>query len=155
MATERAGLLGEAVQKVVGSTRLSHGASKEPRKLSLHFSADPPADGGRDVAVWARDGWGARENAVLADARVAGSDSPVIHVFVPRSRAEGLERLIADRGAAKATLDYKGVPSTPEGIEARHGMETRLTEAESNLRALVADVVGGSRVIQGGGNERL
>ena len=155
MATERAALLGEAIHKVVGSTRLSHGASKEPRRLSLHFGADPPADGGRDVPVWVRDGWGARENAVVADARAAGVDSPVIHVFVPRSRAEGLERLIADRGAAKATLEYKGVPSTTGGIEAQHGMETRLTEAENNLRALVADVVGGSRVIQGGGNERL
>ena len=34
-------------------------------------------------------------------------------------------------------------------------METRLTEAENNLRVLAADVVGGARVIQGGGNERL
>ena len=155
MATERAGLLGEAVHKLVGSARLPHGASKEPRRLSLHLSADPPEDGGRDVPVWVRDGWGARENTVVADARAAGADSPVIHLFVPKSRTEGLERVIADRGAAKATLEYKGVPSTSEGIEARQGMETRLTEAENNLRALVADVVGGARVIQGGGNERL
>ena len=155
MATERAALLGEAVHKLVGSARLSHGASKEPRRLSLHLGADPPEDGGRDVSVWVRDGWGARENTVVADARAAGADSPVIHLFVPKSRAEGLERVIADRGAAKATLEYKGVPSTSEGIEARQGMETRLTEAENNLRALVADVVGGARVIQGGGNERL
>ena len=155
MAAERAALLGETVHKVVGSTRLSHGASKEPRRLSLHFSADPPEDRGRDVPVWVRDGWGARGNTVVADARAAGTDSPVIHVFVPRSQAEGLARLIADRGAARSTLEYKGVPTTPEGIEARQGMETRLTEAENNLRALVADVVGGARVIQGGGNERL
>ncbi len=154
MATERVALLGEAVHKVVGSTRLSHGASKEPRRLSLHFSAEPPADDGRDVPVWVRDGWGARESTVVADARAVGTDSPVIHVFVPRSQAEGLARLIADRDAAKATLEYKGVPSTPEGIEARQGMETRLTEAENNLRAVVADVVGGAKVIQGGGNER-
>ena len=154
MATERATLLHDAVHKVVGSMRLSHGASKEPRRLSLHFSADPPADSGRDVPVWVRDGWGARESTVVADARAAGTDSPIIHVFVPRSQAEGLARLIADRDAAKATLEYKGVPSTPEGIEARQGMETRLTEAENNLRAVVADVVGGAKVIQGGGNER-
>ena len=115
MATERSALLSETVQTAMGSTRLSHGASKEPRRLSPHFSADPPADGGRDVPVWVRDGWGARENTVVADARAAGADSPVIHVFVPRSQAEGLARLIADRGAARATLEYKGVPSTPEG----------------------------------------
>ncbi len=154
MATERATLVGEAVHKVVGSTRLSHGASKEPRRLSPHFSADPPADGGRDVPVWVRDGWGARESTVVADARAAGTDSPVIHVFVPRSHAEGLARLIADRDAAKATLEYKGVPSTDGGKEARQGMETRLTEAENNLRVVVADVVGKARVIEGGGNER-
>ena len=154
MATERAALLGEAVHKVVGSTKLSHGASKEPRKLSPHFSADPPADGGRDVPVWVRDGWGARESTVVADARAAGTDSPIIHVFVPRSQAEGLARLIADRDAAKATLEYKGVPSTSEGTEAQQGMKTRLTEAENNLRAVVADVVGKAKVIQGGGNER-
>ena len=155
MAAERASLLGAAVQDVVGSIRLLHGTSKEPRKLSLLFSADPPPDGGRDVPVWIRDGWGARESAVFADARAAGADSPVIHVFVPRSQAEGLVRLIADRGAARVTLEYKGVPSTPEGIEARQGMETRLSEAENNLRALVADIAGGAKVIQGGGNERL
>ena len=155
MATERSALLSETVHSAMGSTRLSHGASKEPRRLSLHFGADPPAVGGRDVPVWVRDGWGARENAVVADARAAGADSPVIHVFVPRSKAEGIERFIADRGAAQATLEYKGVPSAPEGHEARQGMETRLIEAENNLRALVADVVGGARVIQGGGNERL
>ena len=155
MATERSALLSETVHSAMGSTRLSHGASKEPRRLSLHFGADPPENGGRDVPVWVRDGWGARENTVVADARAAGADSPIIHVFVPRSKAEGIERFIADRGAAKATLEYKGVPSTPEGIEARQGMETRLTEAENNLRVLVADVVSGARVIQGGGNERL
>ena len=145
MAAERASLLGAAVQDVVGSIRLLHGTSKEPRKLSLLFSADPPPDGGRDVPVWIRDGWGARESAVVADARAAGPDNPVIHVFVPRSHAEGLARLVADQGAAKATLAYKGVPSTPEGSEARQGMETRLSEAENNLRALVADIAGGAR----------
>ena len=34
-------------------------------------------------------------------------------------------------------------------------METRRTEAENGLRALVADVAGDARVLQGGGNERL
>ena len=107
------------------------------------------------MAVWVRDGWGAEERSVIADARAAGPDSPTIHVFVPKSRADALARLIAARSAAHDTLEYKGVPSTHEGIEARQGMETRRTEAENGLRALVADVAGGARVLQGGGNERL
>ena len=155
MSGKRAQLLGAAVQAAVGSIRLLHGACKEPRKLSLNFGAEPPPDGGPDVAVWIRDGWGADEKSVIADARAAGPDSPTIHVFVPKSRADGLARLIAARSAAHDTLEYKGVPSTQEGIEARQGMETRRAQAENGLRALVADVVGGARVLQGGGNERL
>ena len=62
---------------------------------------------------------------------------------------------MAARSAAQDTLEYKGVPSTPEGIEARQGMETRRTEAENHLRALVGEIIGGARVIQSGGTERL
>ena len=155
MSGKRTRLIGAAVQEAVGSIRLLHGACKEPRKLSLHFGAEPPPDGGPDVAVWIRDGWGADEKSAIADARTAGPDSPTIHVFVPKSRADALTRLIAARSAAHDTLEYKGVPSTHEGIEARQGMETRRAEAENGLRTLVADVAGGARVLQGGGNERL
>ena len=74
---------------------------------------------------------------------------------MPKSCADALAALIAARSAAHDTLEYKGVPSTFEGIEARQGMETRRAEAENGLRALVADVIGGARVLQGGGNEGL
>ncbi|MGH2707906.1 MAG: BREX system P-loop protein BrxC, partial [Actinomycetota bacterium] len=88
-------------------------------------------------------------------ARAAGADSPVIHVFVPKSRADALARVIAAQSAARDTLEYKGVPSTAEGIEARQGMETRLTEATNSLCALVAEVIDGAKVFQGGGTERF
>ena len=155
MSGKRAQRLGAAVRDALGSMRLLHGTCKEPRKVSLHFGAEPPPDGGPDVAVWIRDGWGAEEKGAVADARAAGADSPTVHVFVPKSRADELARLIATRHAANDTLDYKGVPSTREGAEARQGMETRRTEAENGLRALVADVIGNAKVIQGGGNERF
>ena len=98
---------------------------------------------------------GADEKSVITDARAAGADSPIVYVFVPKSRADALARVLAGQSAAKDTLEYKGVPSTPEGIEARQGMETRFTEAGNSLRALVAEVVDGAKVYQGGGNERL
>ena len=155
VAAKRASLLGAAVQDVIASVRLRQGTCREPRKFSQHFSPDPPPDGGSDVPVWIRDGWGISESSALADARAAGTDSPILHVFVPKSRADALARLIAARSAANETLEYKGVPSTPEGIEARQGMETRKVVADNHLRALVADIVNGAKVLQGGGNERL
>ena len=155
MSSKRAELLRAALQDAVGPVRLPHGASKEPRRLAPYFGAEPPPDGGQDIPLWIRDGWGADEKSVMNDARVAGPDSPVIHVYVPKSVADALHRLIAARSAANDTLEFKGVPSTPEGIEARRGMETRVAEAASRLRVLVAGIVAGARVIQGGGNERF
>ena len=151
---KRAQRLGEAVQKALGAIRLLQGAAKEPRKLALHFGLEPP-DGGNDVTLWVRDGWGADERSVLADARAAGQDSPTIHAFAPKSRAHELARQIAIQSAATETLEYKGVPTTREGVEARRGMETRGAEAENHLRALVAQIIDGAKVWQGGGNERL
>ena len=154
MRDRRAQVLRAAMQDSIGSTKLLQGKSKEPRKLALHFSDQPPREA-NEIPVWIRDGWGTEEKSVIVDARAAGSDSPIIHVFVPKTRAAALARVIAAQGAAKATLEYKGVPSSAEGIEARQGMETRLTEAGNNLRALIAEVVSGVRVYQGGGSERL
>ena len=155
MSSKRAQLLGAAVHDSIGSVKMLHGKCKEPRKLALHFSAEPPQGAAHEIPVWIRDGWGVDEKSVLADARASGPDSPVIHGFVPKSRADALARMVAAQSAAKDTLEYKGVPTTPEGIEARHGMETRLTEAGNSLRALVAEVVDGAKVYQGGGSERL
>ena len=154
MSSRRAQLLGAAVQEAVKSIRPVHGACKEPRKLMLHFGVEPPP-AGADVAVWVRDGWGAAQGSAIADARGDGLNSPVIHVFIPKSRAEAMAKLIAAESAARSTLEFKGIPATPEGNEARQGMQTRRAEAGANLRALVAEVIGGARVLQGGGNERM
>ena len=154
MGSRRSQLLGAAVQEAVKSVRLLQGSCKEPRKPSLHFGAEPPPEGGLDIPVWIRDGWGADESSVVADARAAGPDSPVLHVFVPRTRADDLARRIAESSAARETLDYKGVPAGEEGTEARQGMETRRVQAENAQKALVAAIINGAKVFQGGGNER-
>ena len=155
MSSKRAQLLGEAVQAAVGRMRLVHGDCKEPRRLALDFGADEPPSGDRDIRLWVRHGWGTEESTALADARAAGPDSPTIHVFIPKSRADALARLIATLDAATETLEYKGVPATDEGKEARQGMETRQADAENNLRALVGQIIDRAKVFQGGGNERL
>lgn len=153
MGPMRAQLLNEAAQNAIGTTRLTHGDSREPRKLALHFGTEPPNGGAGVVAVWVRDGWGVSEKNVVTEARAAGPDDPTIYVFVPRAQADVLRRAIAVRDGARGTLDYKGVPSGPEGIEARQGMETRLADAENSLRALVKEVVAGAKAYQGGGTE--
>ena len=151
----RAQVLNDAVQQAIGPTRLAQGDSKEPRKLALHFGPEPPHPASGAIAVWVRNGWGASAKNVIDDARAAGADDATLHVFVPKTQADALQRAIAARDGAQGTLDYKGVPSSPEGIEARHGMETRREEAQNRLRALVGEVVSAARAYQGGGTELL
>ena len=121
----------------------------------MHFGSEPPASDGRDIPVWVRDGWGERESAVLSDARTAGNDSPVIFVFVPKASADDLQRAVVEYEAAKATLDFKGAPATPEGREAHDAMATRMAAAEARRDQIVREVVDLAKVYQGGGGERL
>ena len=155
LASKRSQLLSAECQKIISSVPLKHGQSKVPRKLLLHFGDDAPPESKMDVPVWIRDEWGVEEKTVLADARAAGSDSPRIHVFIAKYQAINLNKRIAEQDAAQGTLNFKGVPTSREGIEARDAMQTRLTEASNGLNSLVKDIIDGSKVFQGGGNERL
>ena len=154
MAIQRSERLRDAIHRTLASVKILHGDAKEPRKLDITFGAEL-LPSGQGITVWMRDGWGSRERSVFTDAQAAGQDDPAIHVFIPRTNADELTKLIATRSAATETIDYKGVPTTDEGIEARRGMETRATEAENNLRAVVSRITESAKVIQGGGNERL
>jgi polyhydroxyalkanoate synthesis regulator phasin len=155
MTSKRSQLLSAACQNAISSLKLAHGKCKEPRKLLLHFGQDAPVENNQDVPVWIRDEWGTDEKTMLADARAAGTDSPVLHIFIPKTQAEPLRKRIAEQDAAKGTIDFKGVPTTREGIEAREAMHTRLTEATHNLSTLVKEIIDSAKVFQGGGNERL
>jgi hypothetical protein len=153
MANKRSQLLAAACQQAFGSIKPMHGKCKVPRKLLLHFGQDAPVENKQDIPVWIRDEWGTGEKTVLDDARAAGPDSPAIHVFIPKTQATTIKNRIAEQDAAQGTLDFKGVPTTKEGIEAREAMQTRLTESSQRLTSLIKEI--SAKVFQGGGNERL
>lgn len=155
MSSKRTQLLGATVQESIGTVRLLHGKCKEPRKLALHYGTEPPTSVTHEIPIWIRDGWGADEKSVVEDARADGSNSPVIHVFLPKSHADEMARVVAAEAAANETLEYMGVPTTPEGIEARQGMETRRNEATNSQRSLLNAIESNAKVYQGGGFERL
>jgi hypothetical protein len=150
---KRSALVAAMFDKAIGSIKLLHGKSKEPRKLVLHFGDQPPASKGHEIPIWIRDGWGESESTVVQDARAAGPDSPVVYVFVPKASAEDLRKVIVDFEAAKATLEFKGAPSTDPAREARRGMEARMKDSECRRDEIIEQVVNGSKVFQGGGTE--
>ena len=92
---------------------------------------------------------------MLADARASGTDSPVIYVYVPKASADDLKKAIVEYEAARATIEFKGTPTTPEGQEARDSMSTRMGSAENTKNRIIQDVINAAKVIQGGGQERF
>ncbi len=138
---------------IVKTLSLTQGNSKVTRSIYPIFESSLPSDCNQKICVWVRDGWSVEENSVRADARQAGNKSPTIFVFIPKRSADGLRSHIMDYKAARATLEIRGVPNTPEGIEARAAMETLKQSSEGKIKELLQEVFSGSHVFQGGGNE--
>ena len=133
--------------------KMVQGDSKTPRKLETFFGSNLPSPTGTGIPVWIRDGWSDDEKHVIADAQQAGPESPMIFVFLPRRPGEEFRNALAGKKAAEETLALRGIPSSPEGQEARGAIETRRDEYERALDLAVRDILDGARVFQGGGNE--
>jgi len=140
---------GELVKKL----SLTQSKSKVTRDIYPVFDSQLPFDHDKKVCVWIRDGWSTDENSVRADALQAGNQSPTIYVFIPKRSADDLRHQLVDYKAASAALEIRGVPNTPEGIEARAAMETTKKRADGKIKELLEESFSGARVIQGGGNE--
>jgi hypothetical protein len=150
---KREAFLRTAAQDEVNGIRIQQGAAKVPRKLGLHFGTEAPPASGSDIPVWIQDGWNCSEKNVVDAAKAAGTDSPVLFVFIPKAAADELRQQIVREEAAKGTLDYKGVPTTREGDEARASMATRLSDAERMRKSLIGQIIDGAKVFKGGGAE--
>ncbi len=153
MADLRTDILREECAKQLKSVKLVQGKCKESRKIETHFTEDAPKPSGQTIPVWIRDGWSVNEKTVISEARAAGTDSPLLSVYIQRRAAEELKKTLAAHKAAEETLQTKGIPTSNEGKEARQSMQTRLDAAKTALDSLLTDIFGGTRVIQGGGNE--
>jgi hypothetical protein len=148
-------LLYAEVDGIIRGVRIVQGTAKEARQFGAHRDQTPPVVDGASIPIWIRDQWSHAQKDMIEAARAAGSDSPIVYVFVPRQSAEDLRRLIIDADAAQQTLDARGNPTTPEGQEARLSMESRRADAAGKRDRLVKEIVAASKVYQGGGSEVL
>ena len=155
IARHRDHLLGKAVQEEVRGILLAHGKAKVRRRMVPHFESEAPTtDGTGDaVVVWVRDGWSCSEAEVVKDARKVGMEDAVLHVHLPKRSADELLGHITSAEAAKRVLAARGVPSSPEGQEARESMNSRLAGAEGARDRIVEEIAREARVLQGGGGE--
>ena len=150
----RDALIRSAAAQAVKSLKLIQGESKIARRIEVYFGDEPPEADGTEIPVWVRDGWGCSEKNVVDAARSAGTNSPIVFVFVPKASDEDLRTQIIQFQAAKETLELKGVPGTDEGKEARNAMQGRMEDAARRRDGLVTSIVGAARVYKGGGTEQ-
>ncbi|HCF60732.1 MAG TPA: BREX system P-loop protein BrxC, partial [Myxococcales bacterium] len=141
--------------RVIRTVKVVQGAAKEARQVVISRDQTPPAGNGESVPLWIRDGWSASEKELLDAGRAAGTDNPTVFVFLPRQAADELRKLIVDAEAAQQTIDAKGTPTTREGEEAKHSMESRRTAATRQRDELIKQIVANAKVFQGGGSELL
>lgn len=148
-------LLYADADKIIRSVKIVQGAAKEARQIVISRDQTPPTGNGENVPLWLRDGWSSSEKEILDAARAAGTDSPTVFVFLPRQAADELRKLIVDAESAQQTIDAKGTPTTREGEEAKHSMESRRNAAVRQRDELIKQVVANAKVFQGGGSELL
>jgi hypothetical protein len=148
-------LLYADADKIIRSVKIVQGAAKEARQIVISRDQAPPNGNGETVPLWLRDGWSSSEKEILDAARSAGTDSPTVFVFLPRQAADELRKLIVEAESAQQTIDAKGTPTTREGEEAKHSMESRRSGAVRQRSELIKQVVGNAKVFQGGGSELL
>lgn len=152
---ERDRYLYGGISSVLDGIRMLQGKAKELRRLTVSRESTPPVQAGEGLEVWIRDGWSTTEKAFVDEARRAGTTGALIYVFVPKKDDADLRQAVVEAMATERALSKKGHPSSPEGVEARRSMESRLAVATRRRDEVVARILENVKVFQGGGNERL
>ena len=133
--------------------KFSQGESLVPREVLPVFENTLPSDASRRVCLWIREGWSSDENSMRADAQNAGTQSPTVFVYIPKKSSDALLHFLLDFKAAKITLELRGTPDSPDGIEARAAMETVRETSERRVDEILEEAFAEVRVFQSGGTE--
>ena len=143
----------KSVDDALAGIKLAQGDSKTPRKFDRHWGDDEPTVDGTAIPLWIRDEWNVTEAKIKEAAAVAGNDSPIVYVLLPRVDPEAIRDTLAGFAAAQDAISQRPEPQTPEGRQAKQGMQSRVMEGEQRLATLFGAVIAKARVFQGGGNE--
>jgi len=128
------------------------GVSKQKRDFDIWDKATRPNTEIK-LNVWIRDGWDENESIVLNEIRAEGADAPLAYAFVKKFRDPELRSEIIKYIAAGLTLNAKGLPSNPEGEQAKKSMETRQGLAKIAIEELIIKVCMEGVVYLAGGNK--
>ena len=103
--------------------------------------------------LWIRDGWFENETSVENEIRAAGNNAPLSYVFVKKFRDPELRTEIIKFLSAGLAINAMGLPSTPEGEQAKKSMETRQSQAKTAIQDLVEKICAEAIVFLASGNK--
>lgn len=139
-------------ESIVKGIRLMHGDAKVPREINVHSGSQKPSTDNK-VNIWIRDGWMENEKLVLEEIRREGTDAPLSYAYIKKFRDTDLKNEITKYLAAEQSLDIKGIPSDPEGQQARKSMETRVEKANEAIKELIDRIVSDADIYLAGGTK--
>jgi hypothetical protein len=155
IVAEREDRIKKKFADAIGRISVFQGKSKVGRDASPLFDSVLPNDSSEKIYIWVRNGWNVEEESVRIDAKQAGNQSPTIFVFVPKRSSDDIRHFVIDYKAAIAALEKKGIPTTPDGQQAKSAMTTIRDTAEGRINELLSEVFSGAKVFQSCGNEVL
>jgi len=130
---------------------ITQGVSKIVRVFEL-WDRDTMPNTEQNLNAWIRDGWYENQATVLNEIRSAGNDFPLSYIFVKKLKDPELRSEILKYLAAGQTINAMGLPSTPEGEQAKKSMETRLSMAKTAIEDLISKIAEDAIIYLSGGN---
>jgi len=128
------------------------GISKQKRDFDIWDKESRPNTENK-LNIWIRDGWFENESTVINEIRKEGADASLAYAFVKKFRDPELRSEIIKYLAAGLTINAKGLPSNPEGEQARKSMETRQGLARIAIEELITKICMEGAVYLAGGNK--
>lgn len=131
---------------------VTQGTSRMVRDFEL-WEKDTMPNTEHKLNLWIRDGWFENETTVENEIRAAGNNAPLAYAFVKKFRDPEIRTEIIKFLAAGLAINAMGLPSTPEGEQAKKSMETRQSLAKTAIQDLIEKICDETIVFLAGGNK--
>jgi hypothetical protein len=131
---------------------VTQGTSRIVRDFEL-WDKDAIPNTEHKLNLWIRDGWFENETTVENEIRAAGNNAPLAYAFVKKFRDPEIRTEIIKFLAAGLAINAMGLPSTPEGEQAKKSLETRQSQAKTAIEDLIEKICDETIVFLAGGNK--
>jgi hypothetical protein len=131
---------------------VTQGTSRIVRDFEL-WDKDTMPNTEHKLNLWIRDGWFENETTVENEIRAAGNNAPLAYAFVKKFRDPEIRTEIIKFLAAGLAINAMGLPSTPEGEQAKKSMETRQSQAKTAIQDLIEKICDETIIFLAGGNK--